>query len=63
MQVGDKVLWAGTNGNVRTGRLLEWLPDEARWFVEIYPSGNTDAEQGFPTWFKPESLIKVEETQ
>lgn len=56
MKAGDQVMWAATNGNVRFGKILEWVPETGRWFTEIFPSDT--GELGFCTWFKPESLIK-----
>jgi hypothetical protein len=59
MNPGDEVLWAALNGNVRTGRLLEWFPDTSRWFVEIYPASPDKRDQGFRTWIKPAALIRA----
>lgn len=59
LAVGDEVAWAALNGNVRTGRIVEWFAPTATWFVEFYPSGKAKRDKGFSTWLKPEELIKM----
>lgn len=59
LAVGDEVQWAALNGNVRTGRIVEWFPATATWFVEFYPAGKAKRDCGFSTWIKPEALIKI----
>lgn len=59
LAVGDEVMWAALNGNVRTGKIIEWFAPTGTWFVEFYPSGKAKRDRGFSTWLKPEELIKV----
>lgn len=59
LAVGDEVQWAALNGNVRTGRIVEWFPATATWLVDFHPSGKAKRDRGFSTWLKPEALIKI----
>ena len=60
MDEGDEVLIAAENGNVRTGKLVEWVSMTSTWFVEVYPSGKAKRDRGYSTWIKPEAMIKIE---
>jgi hypothetical protein len=64
---GDRILWAGNNGTMRHGRIVQWQERPSwssstktgSWFVEIDHDPKFGRKpNGFKTWFNAADLIR-----